>query len=110
MVWLLHKDHYTNHCQFSIDSESDLELLPKYKVSGKGVLSTIWSCCPNSRAICTNGSVYVLNGDTNEWVKLPSPCGGSGGGSGGGSTELPDWNFATDEDIHDMFKKLLLSM
>ena len=105
MVWLLHKENATKWCQFSIDSESDLELLPKYKVSGKGILNTILSCCPNSRAICTDGSTYVLNGDKNKWIKYSSGNRGSSGSSGGSSSELPaDFDFATNEDIDNLFK------
>lgn len=100
MVWLLHQDYSTSRCQFSIDSEDDLELLPKYGVRGKEKLNTISSCCPNSRAICTDGSVYALNGDTNEWIKYSS----SGGNSGGGSPELPeDYVFATKHDVNKLF-------
>lgn len=102
IVWLLHKDNATNRCQFSIDSEVDLGLLPKYGIKGKEKLNTISSCCPGSRAICSDGNVYALNGDTNEWIKCSV---GTGGGSGGGSSELPvDLDFATDNDIRNLFK------
>lgn len=101
IVWLLHQDYTTQRCQFSIDSEDDLELLPKYGIAGKEKLNTISSCCPGSRAICSDGSVYALNGNDNEWIM----CAASSGGSGGGSSELPaDLNFATDSDIRKLFK------
>lgn len=101
MVWLLDRNYSTNYCVFSIDSVEDLKSLPKYNVAGKGILNTISSCCPNSKARCTNGDTYALNGDTNEWIKYAS----SGGGSGGGSTVVtPDLNYATDDDIKNLFK------
>ena len=100
MVWLLHQDCSTNRYQFSIDSEDDLELLPKYGVRGKEKLNTISSCCPGSRAICSDGSVYTLNGDENEWIK----CSSSAGSSSGGTSELPDdYVFATKKDINKLF-------
>lgn len=99
MVWLLNQNYSTNYCVFSIDSTSDLKLLPRYNVAGKGILNTISTCCPSSKAMCTNGDIYVLNGNKNEWVKYTS----SGGSSGGG--ELPsDVEYATDEDIENLFK------
>lgn len=86
MVWLINANYQTSFYQFSIDEESELALLPRYGVSGKENLNTIKSCCPNSRAVCTNGTVYALNGKTNEWKKISTSSGGSGGsGSGGGS-------------------------
>lgn len=100
MVWLLDRDYNTNYCVFSIDSVEDLKSLPKYNVAGKDILNTISSCCPNSKAKCTNGDTYALNGDTNEWIKYPL----SGGGSGGDITVTPDLNYATDDDIKNLFK------
>lgn len=101
MVWLLDQNYSSNYCIFSIDSVEDLKSLPKYNVAGKGILKPISSCCPNSKAKCTNGDIYVLNGDINEWIKYAS----SGGGSGGGGTNVtPDLNYATDDDIKNLFK------
>lgn len=87
---------------FSIDSTEDLKLLPKYNIKGKGILEPISSCCPNSKARCTNGDIYVLNGDTNEWIKYSVSHGGGSGG--GGTTVSPDLDYATDDDIRDLFK------
>lgn len=103
MVWLLEQNYNTRYCVFSIDSAEDLKSLPKYNVAGKGILNTISSCCPNSKAKCTNGDTYVLNGDTNEWIKysIGIGCGGSGGG---GTVISPDLDYATDDDIRDLFK------
>lgn len=102
IVCVLHQNYSHNYCQFHIDSKDDLELLPKYGVKGKGNLNTIGSCCPGSRAICSDGSVYALNGDDNEWIKCSASV---GSGSSGGTTELPaDLDFATDNDIRSLFK------
>ena len=37
-------------------------------IVSKGILSTIRSCCQGSLAIGTNGTMYILKGDTNEWI------------------------------------------
>ncbi len=103
MVWLINANYSTSFYQFSIDKESELALLPRYGISGKGTLNTIKSCCPNSRALCTNGTIYVLKGDTNEWIKISNSSSGSadGGYSGG---DIPSYEVATDEEIRDIFK------
>ncbi len=96
MVWLINANYQTSFYQFSIDEESELALLPRYGVSGKGTLNTIKTCCPNSRAMCTDGTTYVLKGDTNEWIKISN---GSSSGSSGGSSE--EDNVLTDEEFKE---------
>ena len=88
MVWILESNYNTTFYRFSIDSEEDLRLLPKYGVRGKGNVSTVSSCCPNSKAICSDGTIYALNGDTNKWIKFSTA---SSGGGGGGSSSEPIW-------------------
>jgi len=100
LVWLLEQNYNTHYCVFSIDSVEDLKSLPKYNVAGKGILNTISLCCPNSKAKCTNGDVYALNGDTNEWIKYSA----SSGGNGDGTAVTPDLDYATDDDIKNLFK------
>ena len=65
---LLNINHTTNYAVFSIDSESDINILPKHNVKGKANLWTINSVAQGSLAIGTDGTNYILNG-SNEWVK-----------------------------------------
>lgn len=97
MIWVLETNYNTSFYKFSIDSEDELKLLPRYGVKGQDRTATILSCCPNSKAICSDGTIYALNGETNEWVKFSR--GSSGGGSGGISSD----DFATEGDIDDLF-------
>ena len=105
MVSILESEYTTHFYRFSIDSDSDLELLPKYGVRGKEILNTVSSCCPGSIARCTDGSVYVLNGDLNKWVKLSSNNGGNTGGNSGDGDNDPfnDHEFATKDDMDNIF-------
>ena len=64
---LLNMNYTTNYAVFSIDSESDINILPKHNVKGKANLWTINSVAQGSLAIGTNGTNYILNG-SNEWV------------------------------------------
>lgn len=90
----------TRICKFIIDSDADVELLPKRNEPGKGELSTVVGCNMGSIAyvISDNANYYILNGN-NEWVKKPFPSGGGGGGSS------ESYDFATDQDIFDLFGK-----
>ena len=47
---------------------TDKDSIPTMNTAGKGILSTIRSCCQGSLAIGTNGTMYILKGDTNEWI------------------------------------------
>lgn len=64
---LLNMNYTTNYAVFSIDSEGDINNLPKYNVKGKSNLWTINGVAHGSLAIGTNGTNYILNG-SNEWV------------------------------------------
>ena len=67
-VSLLDKNYSTNYCEFSYDDwELDKDSLPNLNTPGKGILSTIRSCCQGSFAIGTDGSIKVLTG-LNEWI------------------------------------------
>lgn len=65
---LIKMNYDTKFAIFSIDSESDINDLPRSNYFGKGVLKTISSVCQGSLAIGTNGTNYILNG-SNKWVK-----------------------------------------
>ena len=65
---LLNMNYTTNYAVFSIDSESDINILPKNNVKGKSNLWTINGVAHGSLAIGTDGTNYILNG-SNEWVK-----------------------------------------
>lgn len=67
-VSLLDKNYNTNYCEFSYDNWNvDKDSIPTKDTPGKGVLSTIHSCCQGSIAIGTDGTLKMLNGD-NKWV------------------------------------------
>lgn len=91
---LLNINYTTRHAIFSIDSETDINNLPKINLSGKGALNTIGNVSQGSKAIGTNGTNYILTGN-NKWVKYSSSSSG-----GGGSSE--EW--ATTDDIDKMFE------
>lgn len=103
MVWLLAEDYQRERYVFSIDSSSELDLLPRYKVRGQDILHTVSSCCPGSKAICTDGTVYALNGKKNQWVKVTQASSGGTGGSDTGSVLPDDLEYATNADIDKMF-------
>lgn len=100
-VTLLNKNYSTNHCTFSYDDwDTDKTSLPTLTTRGKGILSTIYSCCQGSLAIGTDGINYILTGD-NEWIKYTNASGGSSGGTGSG--ELIDVEAITDDEIKSLF-------
>lgn len=69
MVSILSKDKNSLYCEFAYDDwATDGDNLPRIGVPGKGVLSTVKSCSQGSFAIGTDGTVKILNGDSNEWV------------------------------------------
>ena len=68
-VALLDRNFNTNYCEFSYDNwDNDKDSIPTMNSAGKGVLSTIRSCCQGSLAIGTDGTMKILNGDNNEWI------------------------------------------
>lgn len=98
MVSLISRNYNTKHYIFSIDSSSDIDLLPKYNIAGKGVLATVLTCNYGSKAMCTDGDVYILSGNTNTWIKYNSSNSGLGG------SEIPEgYTIATTADIDNLF-------
>lgn len=98
MVKVMTVNYNTKHYVFSIDTISDIGILPKYGISGKQGMSTISTVNPGSVAKRTNGDIYILNGDQNEWIKASS------GNTGGDTGSLPDdLEYATNDDIDKMF-------
>ena len=91
---LLRLDYNTRFATFSIDKESDVDMLPKMNSPGKGDLSPIGFISPGSKAIGTNGVNYILNGDQDMWVKYNPSSGGNG----------LDYKIATDDDINSLFE------
>lgn len=70
MVTLVKRGYATGHCEFAIDSEEDLKKLPRIGKKGQDSLSTLDTCSQGSLAVGTNGKIYILKGDTNEWVEF----------------------------------------
>lgn len=100
MVGLIDMNYQTRFCKFSIDSFSDLKLLPTRESSGKESLSTIKSCAQGSRAYATNGKTYVLSGN-NEWVLYSGNSSGESSGTGTGNEDIEPISRA---DIEALFK------
>lgn len=97
MVNILNKNYQTGVTCFVCDKAEELDKLPKIGVRGKDNLISVDSCAMGSTVVITETSDrYILNGNTNKWIKLSS---GSSGGGGGESGEL-----ATNEDIDKMFE------
>ncbi len=60
-------DYKTGIGSFTVQSVSDLELLPKYEIQGKDILNTVKSVDFGSDAfVIDTGEVYILNSN-NEW-------------------------------------------
>lgn len=76
---LLKMNYDTKFAIFSIDSESDINDLPRINYFGKGILNTINSVCQGSKAIGTDGTNYILTG-SNKWIKYSSTTSSGGGG------------------------------
>ena len=67
-VVMLKHDYTTGYSEFSCDTESDIDKLPRINVAGKDNLVTVKSCSQGSIAIGTDGSMKILSGDLNEWI------------------------------------------
>lgn len=65
---LLDLNYDTHFARFTIDSESDLNNLPKIDTAGKDNLNTINNVSQGSMAYCTDGKDYILSGE-NEWIE-----------------------------------------
>lgn len=100
MIGLISMDYQTRVAKFSVDTEDELNDLPRIGIKGKSPLDKIGSCNMGSTAIVTETSEnFILSGNKNKWVKTYSPSSGDGG------TELPeDWEEADKDDIDDLFK------
>lgn len=75
---LLDLNYDTRFARFAIDSESDLNNLPKIDTAGKDNLNTINNVSQGSMAYCTDGKDYILSGE-NEWIEYIIDGGGDGG-------------------------------
>ena len=68
-VGLIEKNDKTGYCEFSYDDWNiDKDSIPTMNSAGKGNLSTISKCAQGSMAIGTDGTMYTLKGETNEWI------------------------------------------
>ena len=106
-VSLIEKNYNTNYCVFSYDNwEKDKDSMPTMNTRGKGILSTVLSCSQGSKAIGTDGTSKILNGDSNKWISYASVNseGSSGGGSGNNGSDL---DIATDEAVDKMLDDIL---
>ena len=105
-VSLIEKNYSTNYCVFSYDNwENDKSSIPTMNTPGKENLSTIRSCSQGSKAIGTDGTIKILNGDSNKWISYATVSeGNSGGGSGNNDYDL---DIATDEAVDKMLDDVL---
>lgn len=69
MVTLTKIDTRTKYCEFAIDSDDEINDLPKINLYGKGTVSTI-TCCQGSIAVGTHGKIFILQGEKNEWIEF----------------------------------------
>lgn len=68
-VGLTNRNIQTGYCEFSYDDwDTDKDSIPNLDTPGKGVLSTIHSCCQGSVAVGTDGSLKILRGEDNSWI------------------------------------------
>lgn len=103
-VSLIEKNYSTNYCVFSYDNwENDKDYIPTMNTRGKGILSTLLSCSQGSKAIGTDGTTKILNGDSNKWIDYSVGNGGSSGNSSGSGTDL---NIATNEEVDSVLDQV----
>lgn len=103
---MLKKDGDTQYCVFACDTKDELSDFPTTTRGGTGSLKGNYSF---HYAVALGSIAYV--GSNNATYRLFSDgwhitnSGSGSGGSGGGSSEVPnDWEFATNEDIDNLFK------
>lgn len=76
-------DSVTRFAKFSITSASELSSLPTTKRKGAQgtTVSSVAPICAGSLAYVTDSdyNTYVLNGETDQWVKVNKSSGGGGG-------------------------------
>lgn len=65
---LLDLNYDTRFARFAIDSESDLNSLPKINSSGTDSLKSVDGVSQGSMAYCVDGKDYILSGE-NEWIE-----------------------------------------
>ena len=66
-VSLLDRNYQTNYCEFSYDDwNTDKDSIPTMNTAGKGILSTIRSCCQGS----AGNHVYRGSQETDHWKLL----------------------------------------
>lgn len=65
---LLDLNYDTRFARFTIDSESDLNNLPKLDCSGTDSLKSVDGVSQGSMAYCVDGKDYILSG-LNEWIE-----------------------------------------
>lgn len=110
-VSLIEKNYSTNYCKFSYDNWSnDKDFIPTMNTRGRGILSTILSCSQGSMAIGTDGTMKILNGDSNKWVdyNVGSSSGSSGGNSGNGNSgTIDEIDIATDQEVENMLDDVI---
>lgn len=72
MVTVIKSDYVSRYYEFSVDSASDIALLPTTTTAGQGDLSTIKNCCNGSIAYLSDSAftVWVLNGTTDTWKQI----------------------------------------
>lgn len=102
-IGLLRKNYETQVCQFIVDNETEIVLLPNLDARGQvDPLKTILACAMGSKAFITgeDNVYYILTGE-NKWIKKTV----SGGGGSGGSSE-EDYDFADESDIDNLFKEI----
>ncbi len=94
MVKEIIRDYKTQYAKFSFtDWAADENLLPTTTRGGNGDAKKYKSCISGSLAIGIDGSVKILNGDTDRWTDYQRSSGGGG----------EDYNIATKEDIDNLF-------
>ena len=74
---LLDLNYDTRFARFTIDSESDLNNLPKLDCSGTDSLKSVDGVSQGSMAYCIDGKDYILSGE-NEWIEYIVDGGGGG--------------------------------
>jgi hypothetical protein len=93
-------DSVTRFAKFSITSASELSSLPTTKRKGAQgtTVGSVAPICAGSLAYVTDSdyNTYVLNGETDQWVKVNK----SGGGGGGGEEEL------TPQQMQDILNRI----
>ena len=80
--------------------------MPTMNSRGKGILSTILSCSQGSLAVGTDGTMKILNGDSNEWINYNTSTSSNGGSSGSGGT-IDESNIATKEEVNSVLDGIL---